>query len=158
MEYSGTRFDNLYLDTNLTHKITKANIYVFKEDGTLIDQDKYTISAANIFNMTTDGKTKYRVIVIWYINENQSEDNLSLIPNMEDVRKYVIYPDTDQDKSPISLQYLKTEFDFGHVHQKPSMIILILLWDISLDIIRTNTMKSMNTLDQSIWKSIRKKL
>lgn len=118
LEYSGTRFDNLYLDTNLTHKITKANIYVFKEDGTLIDQDKYTISAANIFNMTTDGKTKYRVVVIWYINENQSEDNLSLIPNMEDVRKYVIYPDTDQDKAPISLQYLKTEFDFGHAHQK----------------------------------------
>jgi hypothetical protein len=118
LEYSGTTFDNLYLDTNLTHKITKANIYVFKEDGTLVEQDKYSVSAANIFNMNTDGHTKYRVIVIWYINENPSEDNLSLIPNQEDVRKYVIYPDTDQDKAPISLKYLKTEFNFKHVPHK----------------------------------------
>lgn len=114
LEYPGTKFDNVYIDTNLTHKITKSNLFVFKESGELVDESEYRIEAANIFNMYTDGNTKYRVYCIWDYSEDPSEDNLSLIPNQEDVRKYIIYENEDQDKAPINLHYLKKEFDFKH--------------------------------------------
>lgn len=89
LSYTEKKFDNFYIDTNLEHKITKSNLFLFDEDGKFISRDDYTISPANLFTyIPVDGK-KYTLYCIWDGTENPNEDNLELIPNDTRVREYL---------------------------------------------------------------------
>lgn len=116
--YTDTKFDNIFIDTNLDHKITKSNLFVFDEDGKFITRDNYSITSANIFTyIPIDGK-KYTLYCIWDDTENPSEDNLSLIPNDTRVRQYLrnYNTNTNMDNDyPVDLPQLNKEFDYSVV-------------------------------------------
>lgn len=89
LSYTEKKFDNFYIDTNLEHKITKSNLFLFDEDGKWVDRENYTISPANLFTyIPVDGK-EYTLYCIWDDTENPNEDNLEAIPNDTRVREYV---------------------------------------------------------------------
>lgn len=117
--YTDTKFDNIFIDTNLDHKITKSNLFVFDEDGKFITRDNYTISSANIFTyIPIDTGKKYTLYCIWDDTENSNEDNLALIPNDTRVRQYLrnYNTNTNMDNDyPVDLQQLNKEFDYSVV-------------------------------------------
>ncbi len=120
--YTDTKFDNIFIDTNLDHKITKSNLFVFDEDGKFITRDNYTISSANIFTyIPIDTGKKYTLYCIWDDTENTNEDNLALIPNDTRVRQYLrnYNTNTNMDNDyPVDLQQLNKEFDYSVVQHK----------------------------------------
>lgn len=120
--YTDTKFDNIFIDTNLDHKITKSNLFVFDEDGKFITRDNYTISSANIFTyIPIDTGKKYTLYCIWDDTENSNEDNLALIPNDTRVRQYLrnYNTNTNMDNDyPVDLQQLNKEFDYSVVQHK----------------------------------------
>ena len=120
--YTDTKFDNIFIDTNLDHKITKSNLFVFDEDGKFIARDNYTISSANIFTyIPIDTGKKYTLYCIWDDTENTNEDNLALIPNDTRVRQYLrnYNTNTNMDNDyPVDLQQLNKEFDYSVVQHK----------------------------------------
>lgn len=120
--YTDTKFDNIFIDTNLDHKITKSNLFVFDEDGKFITRDNYTISSANIFTyIPIDTGKKYTLYCIWDDTENSNEDNLALIPNDTRVRQYLrnYNTNTNMDNDyPVDLQQLNKEFDYSVVKHK----------------------------------------
>lgn len=120
--YTDTKFDNIFIDTNLDHKITKSNLFVFDEDGKFITRDNYTISSANIFTyIPIDTGKKYTLYCIWDDTENSNEDNLALIPNDTRVRQYLrnYNTNTNMDNDyPVDLQQLNKEFDYSVVNHK----------------------------------------
>ena len=120
--YTDTKFDNIFIDTNLDHKITKSNLFVFDEDGKFITRDNYTISSANIFTyIPIDTGKKYTLYCIWDDTENSNEDNLALIPNDTRVRQYLrnYNTNTNMDNDyPVDLQQLNKEFDYSVIQHK----------------------------------------
>ena len=120
--YTDTKFDNIFIDTNLDHKITKSNLFVFDEDGKFITRDNYAISSANIFTyIPIDTGKKYTLYCIWDDTENSNEDNLALIPNDTRVRQYLrnYNTNTNMDNDyPVDLQQLNKEFDYSVVQHK----------------------------------------
>ena len=120
--YTDTKFDNIFIDTNLDHKITKSNLFVFDEDGKFITRDNYTISSANIFTyIPIDTGKKYTLYCIWDDTENSDEDNLALIPNDTRVRQYLrnYNTNTNMDNDyPVDLQQLNKEFDYSVVKHR----------------------------------------
>lgn len=124
--YTDTKFDNVFIDTNLDHKITKSNLFVFDEDGKFITRDNYTISSANIFTYIpiNTGK-KYTLYCIWDDTEDSNEDNLALIPNDTRVRQYLrnYNTNTDMDNDyPVDLQQLDKEFDYSVVQHSNNIL------------------------------------
>lgn len=124
--YTDTKFDNIFIDTNLDHKITKSNLFVFDEDGKFITRDNYTISSANIFTYIpiNTGK-KYTLYCIWDDTEDSNEDNLALIPNDTRVRQYLrnYNTNTDMDNDyPVDLQQLDKEFDYSVVQHSSNVL------------------------------------
>ena len=124
--YTDTKFDNIFIDTNLDHKITKSNLFVFDEDGKFITRDNYTISSANIFTYIpiNTGK-KYTLYCIWDDTEDSNEDNLALIPNDTRVRQYLrnYNTNTDMDNDyPVDLQQLDKEFDYSVVQHSSNIL------------------------------------
>mgnify|MGYP002761529813 CR=1 FL=1 len=117
--YTDTKFDNIFIDTNLDHKITKSNLFVFDEDGKFITRDNYTISSANVFTyIPIDTGKKYTLYCIWDDTEDSNEDNLALIPNDTRVRQYLrnYNTNTNMDNDyPVDLQQLNKEFDYSVV-------------------------------------------
>lgn len=117
--YTDTKFDNIFIDTNLDHKITKSNLFIFDEDGKFISRDNYNITSANIFTyIPVDTGKKYTLYCIWDDTENSNEDNLALIPNSTRVRQYIrnYNTNTDMDNDyPVDLPQLNKEFDYDVV-------------------------------------------
>lgn len=123
LQYNQSVFSNFYLDIGLDTKITSNNIFVFNDNEELLDNtsDNYTISSANMLNVTNRLSSKFRVYVIWDSTTDKSEDNLSAIPNSDAVReyldpknayKYIDYKNMNFDASfPINVVNLGKEFD-----------------------------------------------
>ena len=124
--YTDTKFDNIFIDTNLDHKITKSNLFVFDEDGKFITRDNYTISSANIFTyIPIDTGKKYTLYCIWDDTENSNEDNLALIPNDTRVRQYLrnYNTNTNMDNDyPVDLQQLNKEFDYSVIQHSSNIL------------------------------------
>lgn len=124
--YTDTKFDNVFIDTNLDHKITKSNLFVFDEDGKFITRDNYTISSANIFTyIPINSGKKYTLYCIWDNTEDSNEDNLALIPNDTRVRQYLrnYNTNTNMDNDyPVDLQQLDKEFDYSVVQHSSNIL------------------------------------
>lgn len=118
LSYTEKQFDNFYIDTNLEHKITKSNLFVFDEDGKFINREDYTISPANLFTYIPASGKEYTLYCIWEDTEDTNEDNLEAIPNDTRVREYISEFNNGtygSDDVIVDAQQLAKEFNYDVV-------------------------------------------
>lgn len=113
--YNESSYHNFFLDIDLTTKITDKNIFVFDENGGILDNisSNYTVSAGNMLNVYPTN-SNYRVYCIWDERGNHGEDNYAPLPNSDMVRE-LLNPDNENKfdgyNLPIDVNYLKKEYD-----------------------------------------------